>query len=454
LTYLYLIILLILETKKISQNIIREKLKEKTISPFSLVIVLTFLSLLLGITLGTDPELGLLDRTMTTLKFWQQGFFGLLEFTLQMMMVLVFGYCLAVVKQVHSLLRKVSYLPQNQIQAVLLTALITCFAGLINWGFGLIVGAVLARFMAISQKEQGFPSNPVLLASAGYLGMAVWHGGLSGSAPLKVAEPDHFLVNSLGVIPVFETIFSRFNIFVTGGLVIVFLVVLMLFSVLDKPKNIILKAHPLLPISPGAVLGLGSFVGLVILILCLITAFKSDSAWTVINLNFVIFLLFGLALVAYRTLDQFTEAVSSGIKSSVDIFIQFPFYAGILGIMTSSGLIQRASEFVLITTPEELIPYFTLASAALVNLLIPSGGGQWAIQGPILAETALSLNLPLGKIVMLFSYGDQISNLLQPFWALPLLSITGVSAKSLFKYCFWLFVAGIIFLSLSIFLFF
>jgi len=229
LTYLDLIILLIFETKKISQNIIREKLKEKTISPFSLVIVLTFLSLLLGITLGTDPELGLLDRTMTTLKFWQQGFFGLLEFTLQMMMVLVFGYCLAVVKQVHSLLRKVSYLPQNQIQAVLLTALITCFAGLINWGFGLIVGAVLARFMAISQKEQGFPSNPVLLASAGYLGMAVWHGGLSGSAPLKVAEPDHFLVNSLGVIPVFETIFSRFNIFVTGGLVIVFLVVLMLY---------------------------------------------------------------------------------------------------------------------------------------------------------------------------------------------------------------------------------
>jgi len=89
LNYLDLIILLIFETKKISQNIIREKLKEKTISPFSLVIVLTFLSLLLGITLGTDPELGLLDRTMTTLKFWQQGFFGLLEFTLQMMMVLV-----------------------------------------------------------------------------------------------------------------------------------------------------------------------------------------------------------------------------------------------------------------------------------------------------------------------------------------------------------------------------
>jgi short-chain fatty acids transporter len=432
----------------------QEKLREASISPFGLVIALTFLSLLLGITLGTNQELGLLDRAVTTLQYWQQGFFGLLEFTLQMMMILVFGYCLAVVKPVHFLLKKVSYLPQNQLQAVLLTAAITCFAGLINWGFGLIVGAVLARFMAISQKERGLPSNPVLLASAGYLGMAVWHGGLSGSAPLKVAETDHFLVSSLGVIPVSETIFSGFNIFVTGGLVIVFLAVLTLFSILDKPKNIILRAHPLRPIPPGTVWGLGSFVGFIILIICLVSVFKSDSAWTVINLNFVIFLLFGLALVAYRTLDQFTEAVGSGIKSSVDIFIQFPFYAGILGIMTSTGLILKASGFVLTTTPLELIPYFTLASAALVNLLIPSGGGQWAIQGPILAETALSLNLPLGKMVMLFSYGDQISNLLQPFWALPLLSITGVSAKSLFKYCFWLFVAGITFLSLSIFLFF
>ncbi|MFT4855489.1 MAG: short-chain fatty acids transporter [Algoriphagus sp.] len=197
----------------------KEKLKELTISPFSLVI---FLTLLLGITMGTDPELGLLDRTITSLQYWQKGFFGLLEFTLQMMMVLVCGYCLALVKPVHSLLKKVSCLPQNQIQAVLLTAVITCFSGLINWGFGLIVGAVLARFMAISQQEQGLPSNPVLLASAGYLGMAVWHGGFSGSASLKVAESDNFLVNRLGVIPVSETIFSGFNIFVTGGLVIVF----------------------------------------------------------------------------------------------------------------------------------------------------------------------------------------------------------------------------------------
>lgn len=432
----------------------QENVKEKSISPFSLVLVLTLVSLFLGVFYGVNSEEGFVDRTLVTLQFWQNGFFGLLEFTLQMMMILVFGYCLAIVCPVHRLLKKISHLPKNQLQAVLLTAVITCIAGLINWGFGLIIGAVLARFMAMSQKEKGVPSNPVLLASAGYLGMAVWHGGLSGSAPLKVAEANHPLVSSIGVIPASETIFSGFNIFVTVGLVVVFLAVLILFVKFDQPTKVTLNAHPLQPISPGKEYGLASVVGSFILVLSLITALKSQAALALINLNFVIFVLFGFVLLAYRTLDKFAEAVGLGIKSSVDIFIQFPFYAGILGILTSSGLILKGSEFVLNSTSPEFIPYFTLSSAALVNLLIPSGGGQWAIQGPIMAETAVSLGLPLGKMVMLFSYGDQISNLLQPFWALPLLTITGVPAKLLFKYCFWLFIAGITFLTLSVFLFF
>lgn len=159
------------------------------------------------------------------------------------------------------------------------------------------------------------------------------------------------------MIPVSETIFSAFNSYVTGGLVIVFLAVLVLFAALDLPKNTVLKENPPQPISPAAMWRYGSFVGLIILIVCGGSALKSDSPWPVINLNFMIFLLFGLALVAYRTLDQFTVAVGLGIKNSVDIFIKCPFYAGILGIMTSSGLILKASEFVLTSTPSELIPY-------------------------------------------------------------------------------------------------
>ena len=119
-------------------------------------------------------------------------FFSLLEFTLQMMIILVFGYALALAKPVHSFLKKISKIPNTSLQAVLFTALITMGAGLLNWGFGLVVGALLARFVSLAMEEKSIACNSALLASAGYLGMAVWHGGLSGSATLKVAEEDHF----------------------------------------------------------------------------------------------------------------------------------------------------------------------------------------------------------------------------------------------------------------------
>jgi short-chain fatty acids transporter len=142
------------------------------------------------------------------------------------------------------------------------------------------------------------------------------------------------------------------------------------------------------------------------------------------------------------------------LKSSADIFIQFPFYAGILGLITDSGLLATFSKFTTEIANPELFPIITFFSAALVNLFVPSGGGQWAIQGPIIFETASALGLDGGKMVMVFAYGDQISNLLQPFWALPLLAITGVSVKKIFPYTFMLFLIGFLWLGISVFWFF
>ncbi len=434
---------------------LKEEDKKTAITPFGVVLILTVFCLVMSISFGSEQNQSFLDRVVFSLQSWRSGFFGLLEFTLQMMMILVFGYCLAVFRPVHSILKQLAAIPKNQLEAVLITAFITLLSALINWGFGLIIGAVLARFMTISLDERGIRVNPGLLASAGLVGMAVWHGGLSGSAPLKVAEEGHFLMSSLGVISVSDTLFSGFNLIVTLGLIFVFLTVLIFFAKFSSEKNEIkLRPIPLKPIEPGKTGVLGMILGLVIIGLVILAFLESNSFLAVINLNFVIFLLFGITFFVYRTIPQFTEAVGAGIKSSVDIFIQFPFYAGILGILSSSGLIDRFSDFILSSSEVGLAPYFTLTSAALVNLLIPSGGGQWAIQGPILAKTALAAGLPLGKMVMLFSYGDQISNLLQPFWALPLLAITGVPVRNLIKYCLGLFIAGFAFLILAIFLFF
>ncbi|MDF2158169.1 TIGR00366 family protein [Algoriphagus sp. CAU 1675] len=425
------------------------------ISPFGIVLFLTVLCMVLAYFTESDPTKNFLDKTIQVLNFWQNGFFGLMDFTLQMMMILVFGYALAIYKPFHSILRKLSRIPSNSLQAILFTGLITMMAGLINWGFGLVVGALLARFVYLALEEKGVESNPVLIASAGYLGMAIWHGGLSGSAPLKVAEKGHFLESEIGVIPVSETLFTRWNFMLTGGLILVFILTLLLLSYKKEKVEKPVYSHPLRPVPPGEGSYLARIAGVIMMGIVFLKIFENTGfGLGFFNLNLVNFFLFALTLIAYRSLKQFTEATSEGIKSSVDIFIQFPFYAGIMGLVTHSSLLAEISGYFISTTSSTTLPVLTLISSAFVNLLVPSGGGQWAVQGPILMKASETLSLSSGKMVMIFSYGDQISNLLQPFWALPLLAITGIKARQLLKYCGWLFISGFSYLLLSVYFLF
>ena len=155
-------------------------------------------------------------RVVKLLTFWQEGFFGLLGFTLQMIMILVFGYSLAVFSPINRVLTRIGSLPRNLIDGTFLTASITLIAGILNWGFGLIIGAIMARITHESLVSKGVNSNSALLATAGYLGMAIWHGGFSASAPLTVAGNGHFLEGTIGLIPVNETLFTFWFVDVEG----------------------------------------------------------------------------------------------------------------------------------------------------------------------------------------------------------------------------------------------
>ena len=132
------------------------------------------------------------------------------------------------------------------------------------------------------------------------------------------------------------------------------------------------------------------------------------------------------------------------IGGASGILIQFPLYFGIMGIMKHSGIVINLSDFVVGISSQESFPIFTFFSAGLVNIFVPSGGGQWAIQGPILIEVSQQLGISLGKNIMAMAYGDQITNMLQPFWALPLLGITGLKAKEILPYTLLLMVVGVI----------
>ena len=416
------------------------------LTPFGLVLILTLAVFFFAFFLG-DQKGSFFEKLISTVSFWYDGVFGLLGFTMQMMMVLSLGYALATFAPINRFLVKVSLLPDSLVQGALLISGLTMICGLFNWGFGLVIGAVFSRLVHHSMVQRSIPSNAGLLAAGGYLGMAVWHGGLSGSAPLSVADSNHFLVDKLGVIPVNETVFSNFNLFITGGLFLVFLGLTGLLATVVGKNLEEFKGHEFRPIEKGDEDSLGRIAGIgMIAILILITVFSDTGILQRFSLNWVIFLLLGLVLMSFRSTERFTKSLQKGLSASADIFFQFPFYAGILGLLSGSGLIREFSIYIQGQSSAESFPLVSFIASAFTNLLVPSGGGQWAIQGELFMTAAQVWGLDLGKMVMVFSYGDQITNLLQPFWALPLLSITGVPIRKIFPYTILYFFAGFSFL--------
>ena len=168
--------------------------------------------------------------------------------------------------------------------------------------------------------------------------------------------------------------------------------------------------------------------------------------------NMLNFFMLGLAIILHKNFSNFLRAIEEAIKGTSGILIQFPLYFGIMGIMKSTGMVVMVSDFFASIANTITMPIFTFFSAGLVNLFVPSGGGQWAIQGPIVIESALKLGVPLPKAIMALAYGDQITNMLQPFWALPLLGITKLKAKEILPYTMIIMCVGILVYVIGLFL--
>ncbi|MBL4587436.1 MAG: short-chain fatty acid transporter, partial [Flavobacteriales bacterium] len=186
------------------------------------------------------------------------------------------------------------------------------------------------------------------------------------------------------------------------------------------------------------------FFGLMILLYTLSVAADifPQKGFAFINPNFINLLLLGLCLVLHRNFHYFLKAVDRAIGGASGILIQFPLYFGIMGVMNSSGLVQQFSDFFVNISTETTFPVFTFISAGIVNIFVPSGGGQWGVQGSIILQAALDLGVSIPKSIMALAYGDQLTNMLQPFWALPLLGITGLKAKEILPYTVMLMGVG------------
>ena len=187
-----------------------------------------------------------------------------------------------------------------------------------------------------------------------------------------------------------------------------------------------------------------TFLSLVILFYAIYKAFfePTNSTFGFITPDYLNFVLLGMGILLHGTFSNFLNAVNEAIGGAAGILIQFPLYFGIMGIMKSTGLVQDFSAFFISISNENTFPIFTMISAGIVNVFVPSGGGQWAVQGPILIQASEALNISLPKSIMALAYGDQLTNMLQPFWALPLLGITGLKAKEILPYSLLLMLVG------------
>jgi len=422
-------------------------------TPFTIAVILTFFTFLLALFI-TESKVGE-NHFLQLLQFWEKGVWHppLLVFAMQMMLMLVLGHTLALSKPISNLIEKGTKYCNNTANAATIICFFTLLVSFFNWGLGLIFGAIFARKVGEYASKKGILLNYPLIGAAGYSGLMVWHGGISGSAPIKIAEEGHFLVDKIDVISQAETVFSTMNISISIVLLITLPLLMYYLGKKNKGKTLNLSTSEqseTTTISGAEKLDhsriMAFLFGGIILFYAFYKAFilPETISFKVINPNYINLVLLGLAIVMHKSFFNFLKAVNSAIGGASGILIQFPLYFGIMGIMNHSGLVQIMSDFFVDISNETTFPIFTFISAGIVNVFVPSGGGQWAVQGPIIVEAATKLGVSIPKSVMALAYGDQLTNMLQPFWALPLLGITGLKAKEILPYTLILLLAGIV----------
>lgn len=431
-------------------------------SPFSIAVILSLLCYLAA--LFMTEQSGTRPHWIELIGFWHQGLWNLLGFSMQMMLMLILGHSLALSPWVGKMLDKLMEpMVQTQSRAIVAVNILTLLAAFFNWGMGLILGAVLVRKTAEFAKKKNLSLNYGLLGAAGYTGMMVWHGGLSGSAPLTVTGAGHSLEDKIGLIGLEETLFSPMNI---AGFVLCMLLIPLLSWWLSKrypgrsvpsvevqtekrSEAKVVSGVEKLDHSPWFRYLLAAMIAGAVFF-----SWKESSSFSsYLNLNTINLILLGLAVSFHPSVHSFTASIEKAIGGAAGILIQFPLYAGIMGIMQYSGLISVFADFFIRISNEHTFPQLAFVSAGLVNIMVPSGGGQWQVQGPILVEAAQHIGVGMGKTIMALSYGDQLTNMLQPFWALPLLGITGLKPSEIFKYCLMYFALGLLIFSLLLFIF-
>ncbi len=445
-------------------------------SPFLFAILLTYVA---AIAAFLSEGSGVTEIALS----WYGGFWSLLQFAMQMVLILVTANVVAYHPRVKKLILRLVHLPKNGRQAVVLVGIASMLTGWVSWGLGLIFGAILVREMGKHAGKDGMPLHYPLLAVAGYMGMSLtWGWGLSSSAGLLQATDGNALMR-LGfvdrVIPATEWVFHPYPLLLTALALVYASIMLYLlcppnencrgierYVQLDhddaadgdseqeaapvERKTRALDKKPSLADKIDNSTILGGVLALTGLVL-FASAFFSQGLGA-LNLNVLNFGFLMVGLLLYTSPSRYLGEFYDAVQGSSGVILLFPFYAGIIGIMTGTGLVDTMTESLLSIATPATFPVIAWITGGILNIFVPSAGGEWAIIGGPMMVAGAELGIPHGQTIAAYAVGDAHTNLLNPFWAIPLLAITGLRARDMFGYAITMMFLLIPFLAIVLFL--
>ncbi len=380
------------------------------------------------------------------LAAWYKGIFepGNLGFALQMILILVTGYALANSAPVARALEWLAARPRTPKGAVSLTFVVSAIACWLNWGFGLVVAGLLARAIAKRLRiDFGW------LVAAAYSGFLIWASGISSSIALAQASPG----NKLNIVqqitghslPIGTTIFTGFNLIPCAVLLVVLPFVFRALEPKDVETGNVAAYHPEASKgaptevearnapAPGTLASALENAWILNVVFAVAGFGYIFSTWLrggfYLDINAVIFLFFCAGLLLHWTPIRYVQAINGAARITGPLIIQYPIYFGIMGIMTATGLAGVIAQWFVAFSSARTLPFWSYFSSVIISLFVPSGGGHWAVQGPFAVPAAVKLGASLPATAMGVAIGEEVANMIQPFWALPVLAIAGVGLR-------------------------
>ncbi len=422
--------------------------------PYVFAVLLTLVTALLALILAPH------HAPVAVASSWYKGIFDIFEFALQMILILVTGYALASSAPVRRGLFALAARPTTTRSAVTLTFLVSAIACWLNWGFGLVVAGLLSR--AIAQRMR---IDFGWLVAAAYCGFLVWASGLSSSIALAQATPGSKLniVQSLtgAVLPLTKTVFTAFNLAPVVALLIVIPFLFMAFE--PRGDDVIAARLPVEDVGDDGPVERKPTLGAIldnawILNLAIVAAgaYYLISNWVTAGFSLpiqsVIFIFFLLGLLLHWTPVGYVRAINDAARVTGPLLIQYPLYGGIMGIMTGTGLAGVIAQWFVAFSTAGTLPFWSYLSSVIISLFVPSGGGHWAVQGPFVVPAAAKLGASQAATAMGVAVGEEVANMIQPFWCLPVLAIAGIGLRRVMAFTAMVFFVALVIFGASLLL--